>query len=89
MKEQQRLMITGIAVLVAALVFIITISVINVLLPAKKAIIVCFMLFTLFAFVGIVLAIKMKLPVWKFQVVWICITEVIAVFLLVSRLVYG
>lgn len=89
MKEQRRLMITGITVLVAALVFIITIFGINVLLPADKVVIVCFVLFTLFAFAGIVIAIKMKLPVWKFQVVWICITEVIAAFLLVSQIVYG
>ena len=89
MKEQRRLMMTCIAVLVVDLVFIITISAIYVLLPADKAIIAYFVLFTLFAFAGIVLVIKMKLPVWKFQVVWICITEVIAVFLLVSRLVYG
>lgn len=48
--------------------------------------IVCFVITTIVVVVGIVIAKKMKLPCWKFQVAWIVVIEIIAVFLLVSRL---
>ena len=51
--------------------------------------IVCFVITTIVVVAGILIAKKMKLPCWKFQVAWIVLIEIIAVFLLVSRLING
>lgn len=48
--------------------------------------IVCFIIVETLAIGGIIIAIKMKLPVWKFQVGWIAFMALLGVLLLVSRL---
>lgn len=48
--------------------------------------VVCFIIFEIIAAGGIVIAIKMKLPVWKFQVGWIAFMAVLGILLLISRL---
>lgn len=48
--------------------------------------IVCFIIVEALAVSGIVIAIKMKLPVWKFQVGWISFMALLGVLLLASRL---
>ena len=57
-----------------------------VLSPTDILNIVCFVITTIVVVTGILIAKKMKLPCWKFQVAWIVVIEIIAVFLLVSRL---
>lgn len=56
------------------------------LTPTDKLNIICFLIVTIIAVVCMGIAIKMKLPIWKFQVVWITIMEVIGVLLLIFRL---
>ena len=46
-----------------------------------------FVVLTVLAITGIIIAKKMKLPVWKFQIAWICFIEALGVFLLISRLI--
>ena len=48
--------------------------------------IVCFVIVSIVAVICAIIAKKMKLPVWKFQVAWIGLMEIIAVVLLISRL---
>lgn len=48
--------------------------------------ITCFLITTIVAIICIVIAIKMKLPIWKFQVAWIAFMEIIGVILVVTRL---
>lgn len=50
--------------------------------------IACFIITTLVVVAGIWIVIKMKLPCWKLQIIWICFHEVIAIALLVTRLMY-
>lgn len=56
------------------------------LAPTDILNITCFGILTIVALIGIVLATKMKLPVWKFQVAWISFIEIIGVILLIYRL---
>lgn len=49
--------------------------------------IVCFVLLTIIAVAGIGIVIKMKLPVWKFQVIMILFIEIAGVLLLATRLI--
>ena len=59
------------------------------LTPTDKLNIICFIILTIIAIVSLIVVIKLKPPgVWKFQIVWICITEAAGVFLLVTRLLY-
>lgn len=51
--------------------------------------VVCFIIVEALAVSGIIIAIKMKLPVWKFQVGWIAVMAVLGVLLLVFRLTNG
>lgn len=48
--------------------------------------IVCFAILIVISIICIVIAKKMKLPCWKFQIVWILFMDLIGVFLLISRL---
>lgn len=56
------------------------------LTPTDILNIVCFIIVTIIAIVCIFIAIKMKLPIWKFQVGWILLMELLGVALLISRL---
>lgn len=56
------------------------------LTPTTRADVICFTAVTALAIICMLIAIKMKLPIWKFQVAWIFITELLAVLLLISRL---
>ncbi len=56
------------------------------LTPRTRADVICFTLVTILAIVLGFAVIKMKLPIWKFQIAWICINEALAVLLLISRL---
>lgn len=58
------------------------------LTPTDKLNITCFGIITILAIICIVVAIKMKLPIWKFQVAWIIFLEIIGVFLLITRIIY-
>lgn len=60
-----------------------------ILTPTDILNIVCFIIVTIIAITCTVIAIKMKLPIWKFQVAWIGLMEIIGVFLLISRLTHG
>lgn len=51
--------------------------------------IVCFVIVMVISVICIVIAKKMKLPIWKFQIAWILLMDVIGVVLLVSRLSNG
>lgn len=62
-------------------------EVLNVLTVTDKTNLFCFAVLTVLAITGIIIAKKMKLPVWKFQIAWICFIEVLGVFLLISRLI--
>lgn len=57
------------------------------LTPTDKLNIVCFVLLTIIAVAGIGIVIKMKLPVWKFQVIMILFIEIAGVLLLATRLI--
>lgn len=59
----------------------------NGLTVTDKTNIFCFMVLTVLAIAGIIIVKKMKLPVWKFQIAWICFIEALGVFLLISRLI--
>lgn len=50
---------------------------------------VMFTILTIVAIIGIVIVINLKLPVWKFQVVWIIFAEILGVLLLIARLSCG
>jgi len=56
------------------------------LTPTDWLNIICFIITTLVAIVCIWIAKKMKLPIWKFQVFWIGLMELIGVILLITRL---
>lgn len=51
--------------------------------------IVCFIILMIISAVGILLAKKMKLPIWKFQIGWILFMDVLGVLLLIARLTNG
>ena len=51
--------------------------------------VVCFVIVEALAVSGIIIAIKMKLPVWKFQVGWIIVMAALGVLILVFRLANG
>ena len=59
----------------------------NGLTVTDKTNLFCFVVLTVLAITGIIIAKKMKLPVWKFQIAWICFIEALGVFLLISRLI--
>lgn len=59
------------------------------LTPTDKLNIVCFVIFMGVSAVCIIIAKKMKLPIWKFQIGWILLMDIIGVLLLVSRLNHG
>lgn len=59
------------------------------LTPTDKLNIVCFAIFMGVSVACIIIAKKMKLPIWKFQIGWILLMDVIGVLLLVSRLNHG
>lgn len=59
------------------------------LTPTDKLNIVCFVIFMGVSVACIIIAKKMKLSIWKFQVGWILLMDVIGVLLLVSRLNHG
>lgn len=48
--------------------------------------IVCFVIVMIVSVICIIIAKKMKLPIWKFQIGWILFMDVLGVILLVSRL---
>lgn len=48
--------------------------------------IVCFIIVMLISAICIGVVLKMKLPIWKFQIGWILFNDVLGVLLLVSRL---
>lgn len=56
------------------------------LTPTTRADVICFTVLTILVIAGSFVVIKMKLPVWKFQIVWIWFMELLGVLLLVSRL---
>lgn len=56
------------------------------LTPRTRVDVICFTTVTLLVIIGSFVIIKMKLPVWKFQIVWIWFMELLGVLLLVSRL---
>lgn len=62
-------------------------EVLNVLTVTDKTNLFCFAVLTVLAITGIIIAKKMKLPVWKFQIAWICFIEALGVFLLIFRLI--
>lgn len=51
--------------------------------------IVCFIITMIISVICIIIAKKMKLPIWKFQIGWILLMDVIGVALLISRLSHG
>ena len=59
----------------------------NSLTVTDKTNIFCFVALTSLAIAGIIIAKKMKPPVWKFQIAWICFIEALGVFFLISRLI--
>lgn len=59
------------------------------LTPTDKLNIICFVIVTMIAITGIAVVIRMKLPVWKFQVIWTLLMEFIGVILLITRLTNG
>lgn len=56
------------------------------LTPTDWLNIVCFVIVEALAAIGIIVAKKMKLPCWKFQVGWILFMALLGVLLLISRL---
>ena len=59
------------------------------LTPTDQLNIVCFVIFMGVSFACIIIEKKMKLPIWKFQIGWILLMDIIGVLLLVSRLNHG
>lgn len=57
------------------------------LTPTDWLNIICFVILTIVAIVGIAIVKKVKLPCWKLQVGLIAIHEIAGVILLISRLV--
>lgn len=57
-----------------------------VLTPTTRVDVICFTTVTILVLIGTVVILKMKLPIWKFQIVWIWFMELLGVLLLVSRL---
>lgn len=49
--------------------------------------IICFVLTMAVSVVCIIVAKKMKLPIWKFQIAWILLLDIIGVILLITRLI--
>lgn len=49
----------------------------------------CFCILMIVSMICIVIAKKMKLPIWKFQIAWIVCMDIIGVVLLISRLQHG
>lgn len=56
------------------------------LTPTDWLNIICFVIVEILAVICILIAKKMKLPGWKFQVAWIILMGIIGVFLLITRL---
>lgn len=52
----------------------------------ERTYIMLFAILTMIAISGIVIAIKMKLPIWKFQIGWIILCECLGAFLLITLL---
>lgn len=48
--------------------------------------IVCFGIVIAISIICIIIAKKMKLPIWKFQIGWIAFMDLLGVILLISRL---
>lgn len=59
------------------------------LTPTDQLNIVCLVIFMGVSVACIIIAKKMKLPIWKFQIGWILLMDIIGVLLLVSRLNHG
>lgn len=59
------------------------------LTPTDKLNIVCFVIFMGVSTACVIITKKMKLPIWKFQIGWILLMDIIGVLLLVSRLNHG
>lgn len=56
---------------------------------ADRTNIICFVIVILISVVCIAIAKKMKLSIWKFQIGWILLMDLIGVALLISRLNHG
>lgn len=56
------------------------------MMAIDKLNIVCFAILIVLSIICIVVAKKMKLPCWKFQIGWILFIDLVGVFLLISRL---
>ncbi len=48
--------------------------------------IICFGVLLLISVIGICIVKKMKLPCWKFQIVWIALMNLLGVILLINQL---
>lgn len=57
-----------------------------VLTPTDWLNIICFVIVTIIAIICTFIAIKKKLPCWKFQVGWVAFMEFLGILLLVCRL---
>lgn len=62
---------------------------IHSLTATDKLNIICFAIVMLISGVCILVAKKMKLPIWKFQIGWILFMDILAVVLLIARLTHG
>lgn len=47
---------------------------------------ICFVIVTIIASIGILIVTKMKLPIWKFQILQVTFLWLVGVVLLISRL---
>ena len=54
-----------------------------------KTNVVCFIIVMIISIICIIIAKKMKLPIWKFQIGWILFMDFLGVLLLVTRLASG
>lgn len=61
----------------------------NELTVTDRTNIVCFIITIAVCIGGLIVAIKMKLPCWKFQVGWIVLMIIFSIFLLTTRLMHG
>lgn len=58
------------------------------LTPTDVLNIVCFGILIAISIPCIIIAKKMKLPIWKFQIIWIVLMDLLGVILLISRLTF-
>lgn len=56
------------------------------LTPTDKLNIICFVILMVISVICLIIAKKMKLPCWKFQIGWILFMDLLGVLLLISRL---